>query len=134
MLYMGLTYYGHPLSCAAGIATLQVYHDEDLVGNSQRLGKVLAAELGRMKERHAAIGDVRCIGLFSTIELVKDRATGEPMDAATMNAIKSRLLADGLTTFVNRNMVFACPPLVINQDELHTGLGIIDRAIAAATA
>jgi taurine--2-oxoglutarate transaminase len=134
MLYMGLTYYGHPLSCAAGIATLQVYHDEDLVGNSQRLGKVLAAELGRMKERHAAIGDVRCIGLFSTIELVKDRATREPMDAATMNAIKARLLADGLTTFVNRNMVFACPPLVINQDELRTGLGIIDRAIAAATA
>ncbi len=134
MLYMGLTYYGHPLSCAAGIATLQVYQDEDLVGNSERLGKVLAAELGRMKERHAAIGDVRCIGLFSTIELVKDRTTREPMDAATMNAIKARLLADGLTTFVSRNMVFACPPLVINRDELLTGLGIIERAIAAATA
>ena len=134
MLYMGLTYYGHPLSCAAGIATLQVYKDEDLVGNSHRLGKILAAELGRMKERRPAIGDVRSIGLFSTIELVRDRATRDPMDAGTMNAIKARLLADGLTTYVNRNMVFVCPPLVIDKGQLLTGLEIIDRAIAAATA
>jgi taurine--2-oxoglutarate transaminase len=132
MLYMGLTYYGHPMSCAAGIATIQVYKDEDLVGNSYRMGQVLAEQLVRMKQRRECIGDVRCIGLFSVIELVRDRATREPMDVGGMTAIKHRLLADGLTTFVNKNMVFACPPLIITQEELLAGLEIIDRAIAAA--
>jgi taurine--2-oxoglutarate transaminase len=130
MLYMGLTYYGHPMSCAAGIATLQVYKDEDLIGNSQRLGRMLAEKLAQMKERHACIGDVRCIGLFSVIELVRDRKTREPMDAGSMTSIRQRLLADGLTTFVSKNMIFACPPLVINDGELLTGLGIIEQAIA----
>jgi taurine--2-oxoglutarate transaminase len=132
MLYMGLTYYGHPMSCAAGIATLQVYQDEDLIGNSFRMGQVLAEQLAQMKERRACIGDVRCIGLFSVIELVRDRKTREPMDAGTMTAIKQRLLADGLTTFVSKHMVFACPPLVITQAELLAGLEIIERAITAA--
>jgi taurine--2-oxoglutarate transaminase len=131
MLYMGLTYYGHPMSCAAALATLQVYQDEDLIGNSFRLGQVLAERLTQMKQRHAGIGDVRCLGLFSTIELVRDRRTREPLDSAAMNAIKQRLLADGLTTFVHKNMVFACPPLIITREELLTGLETIERAIAA---
>jgi taurine--2-oxoglutarate transaminase len=79
------------------------------------------------------VGDVRSIGLFAALELVRDRATREPMDGATMNAIKSRLLAEGLTTFVNRNLVFVCPPLIIQRSELLAGLGIIERAIQAAT-
>jgi taurine--2-oxoglutarate transaminase len=128
---MGLTYYGHPLSCAAAIATLQVYKDEDLIGNSQRMGEVLAEELRRMQSGLAVIGDVRAIGLFSAVELVRDRQTREPLDAAVMNRIKARLLADGLTTFVNKNMIFACPPLIITREELLAGLGIIGRAIAA---
>jgi len=131
MLYMGLTYYGHPLSCAAGIATLQVYKDEDLIGNSRRLGAVLADELSRMQARLPLIGDVRALGLFSAVELVRDRGTRQPLEAASMARIKGRLLAEGLTTFVNKNMVFACPPLVISREELLTGLGIIERAIAA---
>ncbi len=134
MLYMGLTYTGHPLSCAAAIATLQVYEDEDLIGNSRRMGLVLAQELTEMKARLPAIGDVRALGLFSAIELVRDRRTREPLDAGSMNRIKARLLAEGLTTFVNKNMVFACPPLIIHRDELMTGLGIIERAIAAEVA
>ena len=133
MLYMGLTYTGHPLSCAAGIATLQVYHDEGLIENSRRLGEVLAGELRAMQARLPCVGDVRALGLFSALELVSDRGTRAPLEAERMGRIKARLLADGLTTFVNKNMVFACPPLCITQDELQAGLGIIERAIAAAT-
>lgn len=133
MLYMGLTYTGHPLSCAAGIATLQVYHDEGLIENSRRLGEVLAGELRAMQARLPCVGDVRALGLFSALELVSDRSTRAPLEAERMGRIKARLLADGLTTFVNKNMVFACPPLCITQDELQAGLGIIERAIAAAT-
>jgi taurine--2-oxoglutarate transaminase len=134
MLYMGLTYFGHPMSCAAGIATLDVYKQENLIENSRRMGEVLAAELARMKAEHPAIGDVRSIGLFSAIELVKDREGREPMGPDVMNTIKSRLLADGLTTFINKNMVFVCPPLIITQNELLAGMAIIERAIAAAAA
>jgi taurine--2-oxoglutarate transaminase len=131
MLYMGLTYFGHPLSAAAGVATLQVYQEEGLVANSKRLGQVLAARLQELKEKYPSVGDVRSIGLFSVIEMVSDRHSREVMPASVMDAIRGRLFADGLTTFINKNMVFVCPPLVINQTELLDGLDIIERAIAA---
>jgi taurine---2-oxoglutarate transaminase len=131
MLYMGLTYFGHPLSAAAAVATLQVYQEEGLVANSKRLGQVLAARLQEFKEKLPGVGDVRSIGLFSVIEMVSDRNSREPMGAAVMDAIRARLFADGLTTFINKNMIFVCPPLVINEAELLDGLQIIERAIAA---
>lgn len=133
LLYMGLTYYGHPLSCAAGIAALEVYQQQNLVENSRQMGHHLAEGLAQIKEKHASVGDVRSIGLFSVIELVRHRASKEPMDAPTMNSIKAHLQADGLTTFVSKNMVFVCPPLIITKDELLAGLAIIDRGIGAAT-
>lgn len=129
MLYMGLTYFGHPLSCAAALATLKIYSDENLIANSRKLGYTLGERLEEIKRKHAIVGDVRYIGLFSVIELVKDRETKEPLEAGLMNEIRSHLLADGLTTFVNKNMVFICPPLCINLEELTTGLQIIDHAI-----
>ncbi len=129
MLYMGLTYFGHPMSCAAAVATLKIYTEENLIENSKQVGAVLGEGLEEIKLKHAIVGDVRYIGLFSVIELVKDRETKEALQAGLMNEIKSHLLADGLTTFVNKNMIFICPPLCINQEELLTGLQIIDRAI-----
>jgi taurine--2-oxoglutarate transaminase len=133
MLYMGLTYFGHPLSAAAGVATLQVYHEEGLVANSKRLGLVLKARLQELKKKHPSVGDVRSIGLFSVIEMVSDRHSREPMGAAVMEAIRGRLFNEGLTTFINKNMLFVCPPLIISQAELLDGLEIIERAIAGAT-
>jgi taurine--2-oxoglutarate transaminase len=132
MLYMGLTYFGHPMSCAAAIATLNVYQEENLIENSRRLGEVLGASLDVIKAKHPSVGDVRSIGLFAVIELVKDRSSREPLDVATMNAIKSRLQSEGLVTFVNKNMVFICPPLVISQEQLLGALDIIDRSILIA--
>jgi taurine--2-oxoglutarate transaminase len=126
---MGLTYFGHPMSCAAAVATLKIYSEENLIENSKRLGLVLGEGLEEIKKKHSTVGDVRYIGLFSVIELVRDRDTKEPLQAELMGEIKSSLLADGITTFINKNMVFICPPLCINQDELLIGLQIIDQAI-----
>jgi len=126
---MGLTYFGHPLSCAAALATLKIYFDENLIENSKNMGAVLGEGLEEIKKKNTIVGDVRYIGLFSVIELVQDRGTKEALQAELMNEIKSHLLADGLTTFINKNMVYICPPLCINQEELLTGLQIIDRAI-----
>jgi taurine--2-oxoglutarate transaminase len=133
MLYMGLTYYGHPMSCAAAIATLDVYEQDRLLENCREMGELLAGELKAIQQRHPVVGDVRAIGLFSVLELVKDRQTREPVEAQVMTGIKQRMQADGLTTFVSRNMVFVCPPLCISQTELTDGLKIVERAIAAAT-
>ena len=73
MLYMGLTYYGHPMSCAAAIATLDVYEQDRLLENCREIGQLLAGELKAIQQRHPVVGDVRAIGLFSVLELVKDR-------------------------------------------------------------
>src|SRR6185503_1618449 len=75
----GLTYNAHPMSLAAAIANLKVLQDDDLVGNSQRMGKVMAGLLDDLKAEHPSVGDVRSIGLFGMVELVKDRRTKEPM-------------------------------------------------------
>ena len=133
VLYMGLTYYGHAMSCAAGLATLDVYEVENLIENSRRMGEVLLEELRAIQSRLPVVGDVRGIGLFSVLELVSDRTTRAPLDTPTMGKIKSRLLQDGLSTFVNKNMVFACPPLCITRDEMLQGLKIIEGAIQTAT-
>jgi taurine--2-oxoglutarate transaminase len=132
MLYMGLTYFGHPMCCAAGVATLGVYEEENLIERSAEMGVVLGEALEEIKKKHPSVGDVRYIGLFSVIELVKDRGSKERMDAAVMNQIRVQMQAEGLTTFVSKNMVFVVPPLVISKAELMDGLGIIERALASA--
>lgn len=129
MLYMGLTYYGHPLACAAGVATINVYKEENLIENSKQLGFLLRDELDEMKRKHDFVGDVRSIGLFSVIELVRDRESKEPMGQAEMDQFRKRLLDAGLSTYINKNLVFVCPPLIISKEELLTGLRIVEDAL-----
>jgi taurine--2-oxoglutarate transaminase len=133
-LAMGLTYSGHPVSCAAGVAAINVYQEDHLIENARAMGGVLRAELERIQRAHVCVGDVRAIGLFSLLELVKDRTAKEPPDPATMGDVRDRLAAEGLTTFINQNWVFVCPPLIITQEELLTGLRTIEKALAAADA
>jgi taurine--2-oxoglutarate transaminase len=129
-LYLGLTYCGHPMSTAAGVATVNVYKEDGLIENSKAMGSILATELNKIKEKHKSVGDVRHIGLFSCLEMVSDRQTKQPVDDAKMGQVRNKLIADGLSTFVNHNLIFVCPPLCITKDELLEGLKIIDNAIA----
>src|SRR4029077_13861118 len=69
----GLTYNSHPLACAAALATIEVYEQEDLIGNARRMGGIMAGCLARLADRHPCVGAVRSIGLFGIIELVRDR-------------------------------------------------------------
>jgi taurine--2-oxoglutarate transaminase len=129
VLLGGLTYGSHPLGCAAGIATLQVYQEDRLIENSARLGQALAQRLEEIKSRHPSVGDVRSIGLFSAIELVKDRATKEPLPSSLLNRF---LREQGLFTFLPSNLIFVTPPLCITEAQLDDGLAIIDRALEIA--
>jgi taurine---2-oxoglutarate transaminase len=134
MLWCGLTYSGHPLACAAGVATLNVYEEDGLIENSAILGNYLGQKLEGIKSRHPSVGDVRYIGLFSTIELVSDRSTKEPMPGTVMGEIGKYLKDNGLFTFIMSNklgsMVFVVPPLCITQEQLDDGLEVIEQALS----
>jgi taurine--2-oxoglutarate transaminase len=141
-LWAGLTYSGHALACAAGLATLQVYEEDRLIENAAAMGRVLGQRLEDLKARHPSVGDVRYIGLFSVIEVVKDKATKEPMapwnakasEMGAMAKVAAFLRANGLYTFVRWNWIFVVPPLCITEAQLDEGLGIIDRALEIADA
>jgi len=131
MLWCGLTYSGHPLACAAALATMAVYEEDRLIENAATLGRYLGERLEDIKSMHPSVGDVRYIGLFSALELVKNRETKEAM---TDLANFGKYLRDqGLFTFIFQNVVFVVPPLCINRIELDEGLDIIEQALAATS-
>jgi len=144
VLLTGMTYSGHPLACAAGVATLQAYHEEGLIERARLLGDRLFAGLNEMRSRHPAVGDVRGKGLFACIELVRDRETREPLApwtprgsqkahpavAGTLRAMRER----GVYAYTKWNMVMLAPPFVITEAELDEGLRVIDASLAEADA
>jgi len=137
MLWMGLTYNGHPMSCAAGLAAVKVYQ-EGLIENCRKMGQVMQAELKKMQDKHPSIGEFRAIGLFGVIELVKDRGTKEPIvdwmagETGLMDQMYQELMKRGVYTFLTRNWLFMAPPLIVTEKELKQGLGAIDEVLSIA--
>lgn len=140
VLYAGLTYGGHAMGCAAAIACINVYKEDNLIARAQEMGRYLGEWHEKLKAKHPSVGDVRYIGMFSLIEVVKNRKTREPM--APFNAKASEMGAmgvmnkffrdNGLYTFVRWNNVMVNPPLIITKQELDEGMEIIDRALEIA--
>ena len=136
-LPLGLTYSGHPVCTAAGVATIEVYKEEKLVENARAMGAILKEGLEELKTKHPSVGDVRCIGLFSVIELVKDRETKEPLapwnakphEMGVMAQVPGALRERGMYTFSKWNWIFVVPPLTINETELRDGLRILDDVL-----
>jgi taurine--2-oxoglutarate transaminase len=131
MLWAGLTYNGHPLACAAALATIEVYEEDKLIENAVKVGKYLGKRLEEIKAKHPSVGDVRYIGLFTALEIVKNRATKEPIDPLT--DVQKVLRANGLFTFNFHNILFVVPPLCITEAQLDEGLAIIEKALAETT-
>ena len=135
VLNTGLTYCGHPLGCAAGVAALAAYEDEGLIGRSRRLGAALKLELERLAGRHHVIGDVRGgHGLFAVLELVADRATREPLapwpqTPPALKALLDAALAAGVSFGSRGNLLLLAPPLVIGEQELSDALALLDRLL-----
>jgi taurine--2-oxoglutarate transaminase len=132
-LYAGLTYSSHALACAAAVATIAVYEEDRLMENVVSVGKYLGQALEGIKTRHPSVGDVRYIGLFSTIELVVNRDTKEIFAPSVMAEIGKVLRQNGLFTFIMANsmgsLVFVVPPLCITKEQLDDGLAIIEKAL-----
>jgi taurine--2-oxoglutarate transaminase len=127
MLWCGLTYSGHPLACAAGVATIAVYKEDGLLQNAEIVGNYLGEKLEELKDKHISVGDVRYIGLFTALEIVKNRTTKQPIDPLT--DIAKYLREQGLFTFIFHNVLFVVPPLCIKKEQVDEGLKIIDRAL-----
>jgi taurine--2-oxoglutarate transaminase len=134
IFYGGLTYNAHPMSLAAAEACLQVMIDDDMVAHTQRMGVVLKSLHAQMKEKHPSVGDVRSIGLFGALELVRNRATKEPMapfngTSPEMQRLGAYLREQGMYAFANWNILFTNPPLCITEAQLHESFAILDRAL-----
>jgi taurine--2-oxoglutarate transaminase len=132
-LYAGLTYNGHALACAAAVATIEVYEEDNLIENAVTVGRHLGEALEGIKERHPSVGDVRYIGLFSAIELVANRDTKVIFTPSVMAEVGIVLRQNGLFTFIMANnmgsIVFVVPPLCITQEQLDEGLEIVEMAL-----
>ena len=130
----GLTYNSHPLACQTALATIAVMEEDRLVERAVERGALMKALLEEMAKKHPSVGAVRSIGLFGVIELVRNRATSEPMapfngTAPEMTALGAFFRQEGLFTFVRWNYFFTNPPLCISEAELREGFAIIDRAL-----
>ena len=138
VLWAGLTYAGHPLACAAGVATVNAYRDERLIERGAKMGELLMKELRTIAARHPSVGDVRGKGLFIGIELVKDRGTKEMLErwngpsAKLQNAIKNALMSRDVYILNRWNMLFIAPPLTVSEDEIRIGVKAIDEALDIA--
>ncbi|MEZ5101372.1 MAG: aminotransferase class III-fold pyridoxal phosphate-dependent enzyme [Thermoleophilia bacterium] len=136
----GLTYSGHPLACAAGVASVKAFHEEGIVENAAAMGEVLAVELPKLMAKHPSVGEVRGKGLFWGVELVKDRETREMLvpfnaagdAAAPVARMMKAAMERGLYLMIHWNVIMVCPPLVITEDELRQGLAVLDEVLAIA--
>lgn len=135
VLSCGLTYSGHPLACAAGVACVNYYSKANILDNVTKTGKVLADRLDAMKESHPCVGDVRHIGLFACVELVKDKETKEALvpygrdPQGIMGQIIGKLKERGFMTYSHENMIFVCPPLIITKEQLEEELDKLDEVL-----
>jgi taurine--2-oxoglutarate transaminase len=137
----GLTYSGHVLGCAAAVASINAMKEEGIIEHARGLGTdVIGPELRSLQDRHPSIGDVRGLGVFWAIELVRDRATREMLvpfnasgeAAAPMNELIAACKARGLWPFTHFNRIHVVPPCTTSADDVRLGIGILDEVLELA--
>ena len=134
VFYGGLTYNSHPLGCATALATIQVYEEDGLIERAREMGTVMRGLLDALTRTHPCVGEVRSIGLFGIVELVRNRKTREPLapfngTSPEMQALGKFFREKGLYTFVRWNTFFTNPPLCITEAELREAFAIIDEGL-----
>jgi taurine--2-oxoglutarate transaminase len=136
----GLTYSGHPLACAAAVATINLMRDEGIVENAARIGRdLLGPGLAELATRHPCIGEVRGLGVFWALDLVKNRATKEPLapyggTSPALDELVAACKARGLLPFTNYHRLHVVPPCTVSDAEAKEGLAMLDEALSVADA
>lgn len=130
----GLTYTSHPISLAAAVANINAMREDKIVEHAAGMGGVLRRMLTDLGESHPSVGEVRNIGLFGILELVKDRKTKEPMapwngSSPEMVALKKYCSDHGLFLYTHWHTILVIPPLIITEEQLKEGIDILDKAL-----
>jgi taurine--2-oxoglutarate transaminase len=130
----GLTYTAHPVSLAAAVANIEVLRSEKIIEHAAQMGPVLNRMLTDLGEAHPSVGEVRSIGLFGILELVKDRQTKEPLapwngSSPEMSALRKFCLENGLFLYTHWHTVLIIPPLIITEEQLAEGCAVLDKAL-----
>jgi taurine--2-oxoglutarate transaminase len=139
----GATYAGHALGCATALAVVPIYQSDNLIENSEKLGKYLLEKAQELKDKHPCVGDVRGLGLFVGLELVKSKKTKEPLTAVDakirpgMNPkleVAKKLGELGMMAMAANpvNVIALAPPLIVTKDEIDEGIAIMDQALEVA--
>ena len=137
----GLTYSGHPLACASAVAAINIFKDEGIVEHARALGTdVIGPELAKLADRHPSVGEVRGLGVFWALELVRDRTTREPLvpynaagaGAKPMTEFAAACKQRGLWPFTHFNRTHVVPPCTTSADEVRQGIAILDEALEVA--
>jgi len=136
----GLTYSGHPLACAAAVASIEAFREEGIVEHASHMGELIAHALAGLAARHPSIGEVRGLGCLWGLELVRNRETREPLvpfnaageAALPVTRMAKAALESGLYLMTRWNVVMVCPPLTITPEELDEGIAALDEALGIA--
>lgn len=133
----GLTYNAHPISLAAAIANIQVLQSDNLIERAAQMGPNLHRALTDLGEKHPSVGEVRSIGLFGVVELVRDRETKEPLapfngKSPEMNAVRSYISENGVYLYTHWHTILVIPPLIITPEQLEEGFDVLDKALEIA--
>ena len=137
----GLTYSGHPLACASAVASIQIFKEEGIIEYARQLGEeVIGPALQDLAARHPSVGEVRGLGVFWALELVRDRDTREPLvpynaagaDAAPMAEVAAACKERGMWPFTHFNRVHVVPPCTTTAAEVQEGIAILDEALGVA--
>lgn len=131
----GLTYTAHPISLAAAIANIRVMQEDNIVEHTYAMGPILYRMLNDLGEQHPSIGEVRSIGLFGIIELVRNRKSKQPLtpwnsSSPEMKALRKELLDKGLFVYMHWHTILIIPPLIITEEQLTEGFDILDKALS----
>jgi taurine--2-oxoglutarate transaminase len=133
----GLTYSGHPLACASAVATIDAMKEEKIVENAQDIGeRVIGPALRDLALKHPVIGEVRGVGVFWALDLVKNQQSREPLapygqSSEAMNLYVAECKKNGLMPFNNFNRIHVVPPCNISGREFMEGVAIMDQAFSA---
>ena len=131
----GLTYTCHPVSLAAAVANIAAMKSDHMVEHAAAMGPVLHNLLTDLGESHPSVGEVRSIGLFGIIEVVKDRQTREPAapwngSSPEMITLRKYCLDQGLFVYTHWHTILIIPPLIMTEEQLKEGFSVLDKALA----
>ena len=141
----GATYAGHALGCATALRLIPIYQEDNLIERSAQLGDYLLEKAKELEDKHPCVGDVRGLGLFVGLELVKNKKTKEPLTSVDSKIRKGmdpkmevakKLGEMGMMAMAANpvNVIALAPPLIVTKDEIDEGVAIMDEALKVADA